>query len=332
MRRLFRLILPKSSGHDFTHQLHPDRPTPGGRATERCFRRNLPCEDWGMPSASLKKLMLVGLLAPAGCYSPYGNQSPYGYQPYGQPYQPAYPGNPVYTAPPGQPYVPGGSTPGTGSPTPITPPSTYDTPGGGSSGGNAPTFDPNPPSGSSGGNRVVPNPEDDLAPAGGPAATNPGGLTPTASQRDSLESSFEQESNQNNAPARPARISEEEDPFEMPERTSSSQSGVFQNVNYVAPPEGLNPYGRDTKHANPEWLRGILEYDRQTKTWQITYAGNPDPRDRNGGSITLAKHPDLSLCRSGDIVLVEGAIDGSQTDARGKAIYLLDKVTPLAAQ
>lgn len=291
-----------------------------------------------MPSASLKKLLLVGLLAPAGCYSPYGNQSPYGYQPYGQPYQPAYPGNPVYTAPPGQPYVPGGTVPGTGSPTPITPPSTYDTPGG-SSGGNAPTFDPNPPAGSSGGNRVVPNPGDDLGTGSGPAAQNPGGLQPTSSsQRDTgLESPFEQESNLNNAPTRqvqPARISEEtEDPFEMPERPSSnSQPAMLQNVNYVAPPEGLNPYGRDTKHANPEWLRGVLEFDRKTKTWQITYSGNPDPRDRNGGSLTLASHADLSLCRTGDIVLVEGAIDGSQTDGRGKPLYALDRVTPLAAR
>ena len=196
LRRLFRLKLPKSSGHNFRHPLHPDRPTPGGRATTRCFCWNSPCEDWGMPSASLKKLLLVGLLAPAGCYSPYGNQSPYGYQPYGQPYQPAYPGNPVYTAPPGQPYVPGGTTPGTGSPTPITPPSTYDTPSGGSSGGNAPTFDPNPPAGSSGGNRVVPNPGDDLGTGSGPAASNPGTLQPTSSSQQCSDATGPAGSNQ----------------------------------------------------------------------------------------------------------------------------------------
>jgi hypothetical protein len=151
-----------------------------------------------------------------------------------------------------------------------------------------------------------------------------------------LESPFEQESNLNNAPARqtqPERISEEEvDPFEKPLRSGNAEPAVLQNVNYVAPPEGLNPYGRDTKHGNPEWLRGVLEFDRKSKTWQITYSGSPDPRDRNGGSLTLASHADLSLCRTGDIVLVEGAIDGSQTDGRGKPLYLLDRVTPLAAR
>lgn len=284
-----------------------------------------------MQAASLKKLVLVGPLALAGCYSPYGYQSPYAPGPYGQPMQPAYPGNPVYTAPPGQPYVPGGTTPGTGSPTPITPPSTYD-PSSGGTGGNAPTFDPNPPAGGSGTNRVVPNPGDDLN--NGPAASNPSGFTPTSSQ--ALESPFEQESNLNSAPTRrqvqPAQLNEQEaDPFELPEQgAANGEPRMIQNVNYVAPPEGLNPYGRDTKHANPEWLRGVLDFDQKTKTWQITYAASPDPRDRNGGSLTLAKHADLALSRSGDIVLIEGAIDASHTDGRGKPLYMIDRVTPLA--
>jgi hypothetical protein len=215
-----------------------------------------------------------------------------------------------------------------GSPTPITPP-TYDNSG---SGGNAPTYNPNPPSGSSGSNREVPPPTDDLI---GPSAIKPtGGLQPTSSQRDNLQSPFEQESNA--APEPPRTISNEPDPFELPDRVSSTRrtsSAVIQNVKYESPvAETRNPFGRDTKHANPEWLRGVVDFDSRERTWQIIYASKPDARDPQGGSISLGQHPDLALCRTGDIVLVEGAIDSSQTDSRGKPVYVLDKVTPLAAE
>ena len=297
-----------------------------------------------MQSASLRNLMFVGLLAPfAGCYSPYGYQSPYGPNPYGQ--QPMYPSGPGYPAPLGQPYVPGGSAPGGGGPTLMPPssssPSTYDNNnpnGGGIKFDDAPSFNTtppgtNPPAGNSGSNRGnVPDPIEDLNNGSGPAATKPQ-LSPTSSQREELESPFGQESNNRRA-SPPERLSEEADPFEKPDRVSSFNEPAPAAIQKVSleTPERLNPYGRDTEHANPQWLRGVVNFDRLEQTWQIIYSKKPEARDLNGGSLTLADHPGLAQCRNGDVVLVEGAIDSSQTDARGKPLYALDKVTPLTAQ
>lgn len=287
-----------------------------------------------MQSASLKCLALGLLATVAGCYSPYGYQSPYGPGLYGQPYQPA----PMYPGP-GTPYVPGGTTqPGIGTPTPLTPsnpPSTYDNGSGGIK-FDAPDFNPNPsgspPTGNNNsGNRVVPDPGNLDDPSSGPAASN-GGLTPTSnSQRIADPDPFE-ESNNTGSPAPPARVTEEEDPFEPPRRLSSEvqpRKGSIQMVSYERPASEPNPYGRDTKHPNPQWLRGVIDYDARERTWQIIYSATPDRRDPNGGSLTLGPHPDLANCRSGDIVLVEGAINASQTDKRGKPLYALDSVTPL---
>ena len=78
-----------------------------------------------------------------------------------------------------------------------------------------------------------------------------------------------------------------------------------------------------------QWLRGVVDYDSRERTWQIIYSATPDQRDPNGGSLTLGSHPALAGCRSGDIVLVEGAINSSQTDKRGKPLYAIDSVTAL---
>lgn len=283
-----------------------------------------------MQSASLS-CMAFGLLATVGCYAPYGYQSPYGPGPYGQPYMPA----PVY---PNAPYVPGGSQPGIGTPTPITPnnpPSTYDNGGNGpiKFDGPDPGYDPNPagspPAGNSGGNRVVPNPNDDL----GPSATKPG-LTPTGTiQRSSaIEEDPFGDSSSSGAPAQPAKVESEPELFFPPERSSSvNTKSSIQQVKFERPASEPNPYGRDTKHPNPQWLRGVVDFDSRERTWQIIYSATPDQNDPNGGTLTLASHPALSGCRSGDIVLVEGAINAGQTDKRGKPLYALDSVTPLSA-
>lgn len=292
-----------------------------------------------MQSASLRRLFFASLLAPmAGCYSP-GNMSP---GPYGQPYQPVYPGNPGYTMPPGQPYVPGGTPmqPGLGGPTPLpvtppngSPPSTYDNNGGAANGGgiqfqDAPAFSPTPTTPPADpGRGAVPDPVDDIN-GGGPAAERPT-LSPTSAQE--FDSPFEQESR---APqmAPPARVGSEPELFEPPDRVQSLNegTGTIRRVSFETPAaQSPNPFGRDRKNANPQWLRGIVSFDPRTRSWELIYSGNPDPHDPNGGSLTLANHPSLSKCRDGDVVLVEGAIDGEQTDQRGKPLYALDKVTPL---
>lgn len=309
-----------------------------------------------MQSASLRDFVLAGLLvSAAGCYSPYGYQSPYGTGPYSQP---MYPSGPIMnTVPNGQPYVPGGSpgSGGLGGPTPLTAPGSGPGTGSGSSpstydnnSGNGIKFDDAPgfnanPNGSgtpapSGGNRgTVPDPLDDTG--SGPAASKPG-LQPTSSiERDRLESAFEQDT----TPAKtvqPANAAETEaDPFfEPPQRLNGSVQtpGVIRKVSLEVPapvqPKRLNPYGRDMKHANPEWLRGVIDYDAKQRAWQIVYSATPDGRDPNGGSLTLGNHPNLAECRSGDIVLVEGAINASDVDARGKPKYAIDSITLLTTQ
>lgn len=284
----------------------------------------------------------------AGCYSPYGYQGQYGGPGYyGQPaYQaPGYPGGPVYPGSPGQPlgnggtYVPGGTSPGM-SPTPLNAPNTYENPNGPirfeSPNNNAPGFDPSPGTGR--GN--VPDPGDDLKNSN-PGASKPT-LTPTSGTTDNeFTTPFEQTGNSNGGatptPAQPASATQESDPFfEAPlQLKSSATSGakLIQTVSYEQPQTTkLNPYGRDTKHANPTWLRGVIEYHQKLRSWSILYSANPDPRDPNGGVLTLANHPNLAKCRDGEVVLAEGAIDARQTDARGKPIYVLDNVTPLQPQ
>ena len=307
-----------------------------------------------MPSSFIRPVRLpcaciaLGLASTmlAGCYSPYGYQGQYGGPGhYGQPaYQtPGYQGAPMYTVPNGQPlgnggtYVPGGSSPGS-SPTPLGPPSTYDNNPNGirfESPNNAAPFNPNP--GTDRGR--VPNPDDDLRNSK-PGASKPT-LTPTSGTTDNeFTTPFEQQGNSGagntGSPVQPAQATTEPDPFEMPQQLrSSATSGAspIQRVSYEQPQAAkLNPYGRDTKHANPTWLRGVVEYDQKQRSWSILYSANPDSRDPNGGVLTLANHPNLAKCRVGEIILAEGAIDASQTDARGKPIYALDNVTPLQPQ
>ena len=301
----------------------------------------------------------------SGCYSHYGYQGQYGGGPgyygqpnYGQPmYQgPGYPGGPVLNGPQGQPmgnggtYTPGVTTPGS-SPTPLgAPPSTYDNSGPSirfEPSNNAPEFNATPGTGRG----TVPEPGDELN-NNGPGASKPS-LTPTtsATEPDGLTTPFGESSNtggrnsggvNSGARVQPANGTTEtdEDPlFEMPTQprplgtSATSGASPIQRVSYEEPqPAKLNPFGRDLKHANPTWLRGVIDYDQKNSTWSILYSSNPDSRDSNGGCITLANHPGLAKCRLGEVVLAEGAIDATQTDVRGKPIYVLDSITPLKAQ
>ena len=311
-----------------------------------------------MQSSARRIILSVSLSAASltGCYSPYGYQSPYAPGYYGQPpfQSPQYPGGPALNGPQGPglnsdgTYTPGATGSGGGTPTPLgtpsgNPPNTYDNNGGGikweTPNNNAPPFNPNPggssPSTPSGGNRgTVPDPADDLNSS--PPSAKKSGLTPTSnSARDDLQSPFG-ESSDAGSPSQPARVTSEPDLFEPPLQLNSdatSDASAIQTVSLDQPQNRRpNPYGRDTKHANPTWLRGVIDYDEQERTWFIVYAANVDKFDQNGGSLTLGNHPNLSRCRSGDIVLVEGAINANTTDARGKPIYALDKVTQLTTQ
>lgn len=323
----------------------------------------LPCVPFARTSRSVRtgySIRFTGVslavLLLSGCYSHYGYQGQYGgggpgY--YGQPMHqgPGYPNSPMYNTAPGQPlgnggvYTPGGTTPGM-SPTPLgAPPSTYDNNGPSirfeNPNNNAPEFNANP-GGTGSGRGSVPDPNDELN-HNGPGASKPT-LQPTSgTQQEDLTTPFNESANSNGASAgarvQPAQVTEEADPFEMPDRPqplrSSATSGAtaIQRVSYEEPqPAKLNPFGRDTKNANPTWLRGVIDYDQKQRTWSILYSSNPDARDPNGGCLTLAPHPSLAKCRLGEVVLAEGAIDSTQTDVRGKPLYVLDNVTPLKSQ
>lgn len=340
------------------------RDLPGCRVVLGCLARRTAS---GCSSRFLTCVTLVTALSLlSGCYSHYGYQGQpgggpgyYGQPNYGQPmYQgPGYPGGPMLNGPQGQPlgnggtYTPGVTTPGS-SPTPLgNPPSTYDNSGPSirfeNPNNNAPEFNATPGTGRG----AVPEPGDDLNNSS-PGATKPS-LTPTtsATQPDDLTTPFGESSNTGNgnsggvgsgARVQPANGTTEtdEDPFfEMPTQprplgtSATSGASPIQRVSYEEPQLAkLNPFGRDLKHANPTWLRGVIDYDPKQKTWSILYSSNPDSRDPNGGCLTLANHPGLAKCRLGEVVLAEGAIDATQTDARGKPLYVLDNITPLKAQ
>jgi len=302
--------------------------------------------------------LLLGLILTAcGCHSPYGYQSPYGQGYYGQP-----PGGPVYTIPPGQTpgggtYVPGLSPPGISQPqlgqpsqtptlnpgsTPGSTPPTYDNSGGikfesPNPQNSAPTFNTNPPASQPDGttlNRKVPDPTDDT---NGLPSANKSPLTPTSSTQINDRNQPFPVSPNDGSQISPVRVEggsqqPEEISFEEPLQKTSAvqQTSAVQRANLQVASDPNSPYGRDTAHANPQWLRGVVDYDQADGTWQIIYTEFPDQRDVNGGSLTLGNHPDLAKCQNGDVVLVKGGINSAQTDARGKPLYVLDSVKKLS--
>ena len=98
-------------------------------------------------------------------------------------------------------------------------------------------------------------------------------------------------------------------------------ASVSRDIPEASPPvarSNSNPYLYDTKGYT--WLRGIVDFDDQSKTWRITY--NPDPRgDPFGGSLTLSDDEKLGSLLPNDVVLVEGRIDNDRRDRFSKPIY-----------
>lgn len=90
-------------------------------------------------------------------------------------------------------------------------------------------------------------------------------------------------------------------------------------INDTKTPKKLSPYDYDQKLYT--WLRGRLDYDETTKTWQLMYSLNAG--DKYGGVLTLNDDPRLKKLRSGDVVLVEGKIDETKKDSLNKPRYLV---------
>lgn len=110
----------------------------------------------------------------------------------------------------------------------------------------------------------------------------------------------------------------------------SAQSGLIQTAEHTvaAQPEGqLRPYGRAPNgHA---WFRGLVDFDEQENTWYLIYNPEPNPKDPQGGTITLIEHPHLRLLTGDDVVLVEGQFDASDLDQHGQPKYRLSTVRRL---
>jgi len=281
----------------------------------------------------------VGLLAvtASGCFhGGYPNGGYYSPGPSVVPQQPStgFPGAPFYGSPMnGSPYVPGNS-PGTGGPTPI-----YTNPGGGSNGtyespsgsnGNSPGFNETAPSGS----KSVPLPADDPSMERG---TQRPQLTPTSSMSPN-QTEFDESPVMNAESRRRPRpeydatasvVEEEEDVFQAPSvRQTSSVEDAAEEVQFADAPQRVRaiPYGH---HPEFEWVQGVVDYDDATRTWSILYDDQPKATDQLGGDLTLAPHPELKRLQSGMVVRMEGSIDETVGDSRGKPVFRVAKLKKL---
>jgi hypothetical protein len=244
------------------------------------------------------------------------------YQPGGT-YSAPLNGGPIYT-PSGTPGTSPGVAPGTTSPTPATPGlnPTYDnsTP---ATNGNSPGFNENPP------NRTVPPPDDDGSFNRG---TQRPSLTPTSSTSNSEpdeETPFSQtESRRSPRPSYAASelIVESDTQFEPPEvRQTSSYDGNTE-VQFASVPERAKgpAYGHDPKYR---WVQGVVEYDEASEAWFIMY--DEQATDQFGGDLALANHRLLKQLKSGDAVRIEGSLDDTELDSRGKPMFRLTQVKKL---
>ncbi|QDV52925.1 hypothetical protein [Gimesia fumaroli] len=118
------------------------------------------------------------------------------------------------------------------------------------------------------------------------------------------------------------------DPFMKPAK--------FQSASFEVPSDsgqrtsaGKSPSPFNYDKQNYRWLRGIVEFDEQEKRWNITYNAIPDKSDRFGGNIVLIDQGQLNRFTNGDVVLIDGHIDGSQQDKMGKPCYRIAKAQKL---
>jgi hypothetical protein len=122
--------------------------------------------------------------------------------------------------------------------------------------------------------------------------------------------------------------------FESPVEHERHEGGGVVEVAAKSGPggpilKGNDPCGYDRDKYS--WLRGIVDFNPKDKSWHITYSRRPDSHDRYGGDFCLVDHPKLRTLQSGDVVWIEGRIDRSHLDSRGKPQYLIegDQITPI---
>lgn len=106
--------------------------------------------------------------------------------------------------------------------------------------------------------------------------------------------------------------------FELPMKNSDLQTSAAKSP---------SPFNHDKQQYR--WLRGVIEYDDLEKSWNITYNATPDKSDKFGGNIVLVDQGQLSRFKNGDVVLIDGRIDGSRQDKMGKPFYLVERAQRL---
>lgn len=279
-------------------------------------------------------LIGLSLLGASGCFCHGGYPNGY-YAPgpsvlpsqpsTGFPSGPYYQPGGTYTAPMnnGPVYVPGNPSGTTTPTTPSTPP-TYDSSP--STNGNSPTFNPETPAG-------VPVPDDST---GFERGTQRPTLTPTTSSTSSpVEEEEQTPFSQSESRRSPQTqydagdsVVESESLFEPPSiRQTSSSSENEDDVQLANVSGRVRPvaYGH---HPDFRWIQGVVDYDKESKSWFIMYDDQPLESDQFGGDLTLADHPLLSRLKPGDVVRIEGTLD-SEEDSRGKPVYQMTRVNKI---
>ena len=123
---------------------------------------------------------------------------------------------------------------------------------------------------------------------------------------------------------------DEDVPFVTPEIPLTPVASIrnvadSSQVAVVAP----NPYKYDRK--NFQWLRGVVDYDSEARSWNIIYNIEPDEQDEFGGSIVLqgAGADQFETLQNNDVILVEGKVDTKRLDAFGKPVFRVDHLDRL---
>ena len=79
------------------------------------------------------------------------------------------------------------------------------------------------------------------------------------------------------------------------------------------------------------WLKGVVEFDRNDKSWHLTYDRSPDDADQFGGEVTFKNNFDFkTLIRSGQVILVKGRFDPDQQDRLGKQVYSVQNLSKVS--
>jgi hypothetical protein len=292
-----------------------------------------------------------------GCYSHYPSSV---YGPGG------YPG--TYAAPPGAGYPQGGTytlpqnAPLQGSGASLTPNGSFQSQSpsangstnrwqSSGSGGDAPAYDSaKNPAPAAGNNNPVPNYND---PNGGNGAPDePFGRTDNFGDTEPFDSDPP-------ASKAPAGTQEPTSPFGSDDDKASpfDDDGAASNFNepvpfdenapFVTPKTPLTPVASIrnvsdssevvTAASSPykydrekfQWLRGVVDYDSEARSWNIIYNVEPDQQDQFGGSIVLAGADEFETLQNDDVILVEGGIDAKQLDALGKPMFRVDRLVRL---